>query len=45
MSAKIMRTLWGVPYSKNIVKEMNPIYSGFEVAINFADFDRQEFID
>ena len=45
MPSKLMRTLWGVPYTKSIVKDLNPVYSGFEVAIAFADFDRSYFLN
>ena len=40
MKTKILKTLWGIPYSKNLVKDLPKQYNGFEVAIQFADFER-----
>ena len=44
MSPKILKTLWGIPYKKNTVKSLPSVYNGFEVAINFANFDKEIFI-
>jgi len=39
MSLKIMKTLWGVNYTKETIKNLPSIFNGLEVALDFADFD------
>lgn len=31
MSINILKTLWGVPYTKNLVRNLPKPYNGFEV--------------
>ena len=42
---KILKTLWGVPYTPTLVSQLPDAFNGFEVAIAFADFDRSKFLD
>jgi hypothetical protein len=44
MKPKILKTLWGVPYSKSLIKTLPKQFDGFEVAISFADFNREDFV-
>jgi hypothetical protein len=44
MKPKILKTLWGVPFTSKLLPSLSPTYDGLEVAIDFADFDRINFI-
>ena len=44
MSPKVLKTLWGVPFKKSTINTLPSIYSGFEVAISFANFDKDYFV-
>ena len=37
INIKLIRTLWGVPYSKDLVEATQKNYDGIELAIAFAD--------
>jgi hypothetical protein len=43
-SVKILKTLWGVPYTPTTIKSLPSAFNGFEVAIAFADFDVRSFV-
>lgn len=43
MNFKIMKTLWGVTYTKDTIKTLPKIFDGLEVALDFAHFDKSHF--